>query len=448
MKAIKSGRRPRLSRRELIAAGAGVAGSALLPGTARAGSQTRGFPERFLWGASTSGYQIEGNSVSSDIWLLEQVRPSIYRERSGDACDFLHRWASDLDLVKELGLRSFRFSFEWARIEPEPGQFSTAYLDQYRSIVDGCLERGITPVTTFNHFSAPRWFAMRNGWLDSDSPNLFARYCERVAAHMGDRLRYAVTINEPNIEHLLKWGNLPPEFQAIKRAMRAAAAKASGVGQYSAFTSILPEELDVFRDNLLESHRQARAAIRSRSSRVKVGVSIALSDDQAVADPVLRDKKRLEVYEPWFAASQGDDFIAVQNYDRTVFGASGILPAPPGAALNQLGAEIYPASLAGAAEYAHARTNLPVFITEHGIATADDKVRASFISDSLTALHAVIARGVPVVGYMHWSLLDNFEWVFGFGPTFGLVQVDRDTQVRSPKPSARLLGRIARYGRL
>lgn len=438
----------KLSRRELVATGAIVAGSALLPASTIAASRTRYFPKRFLWGASTSSYQIEGNGTSSDIWLLEQVKPTLYRERSSDACDFLHRWERDLDLLRSLGLKAFRFSFEWARIEPEAGQFSTAYLDHYRRIVDGCLERGITPVTTFNHFSAPRWFASRNGWLHEEAPALFARYCERVSSHMGDRLRYAITINEPNIEHLLKWAKLPPELQGLKRAMRAAAAKAAGTEQFSAFTSILPEEMDTFRDRLVAAHKAGRAAIRANSPNVKVGVSIALSDDQALGDPTQRDLKRQEVYEPWFAASAGDDFIGIQNYDRTVFGPHGILPPPNGVTLNQLGAEVYPQSLAGAVRYAHERTRLPVFITEHGVATEDDRVRSEFISASLNGMAAVLADGVPVTGYLHWSLLDNFEWIFGFGPKFGLVAVDRATQSRTPKPSARLLGQIARKNRL
>lgn len=420
----------------------------MLPDMAVAAHGSPTFPRNFIWGASTSGYQVEGNGVSTDIWLLEQVKPTLYRERSADACDFLHRWEADLDLVKALGLKAFRFSFEWARIEPEPGQFSVAMLDHYRRIVDGCLERGLVPVTTFNHFTAPRWFASRNGWLHPEAPALFGRYCDRVAAHMGDRLRFAVTINEPNIEHLLKWANLPPDFQTVKRAMRAEAAKATGSLHYSSFTSILPEELLTFRDRLIEAHKAGRAAIRAHDSHTRIGVSIALSDDQAAGDPRLRDSKRAEVYEPWFAASAGDDFIGIQNYDRTVFGESGIVPPPDGATLNQLGAEVYAPSLSGAVRYAHERTKLPVFITEHGVATTDDRVRSKFIADSLKGLAAVMADGVPVTGYLHWSLLDNFEWIFGFGPTFGLVRVDRATQQRTAKPSAQLLGQIAQRNRV
>jgi beta-glucosidase len=433
-----------------MGAGLSTAGLSLMPGSAGAAplAATGSFPKGFLWGASTSGYQIEGNSTSSDIWLLEHIKPSIYATASGDACDFLHRWQSDLDLVKQLGLGAFRFSFEWSRIEPEPGEFSIAFLDHYRRIVDACLERGIVPITTFNHFAAPRWFSARNGWLHADAPALFARYCSKVAAHMADRLRIAVTINEPEIEHLLKWADLPPSFQDAKRAMRASAAKACGTDRFAAFTSILPSELDAFRDGLIAGHKAARAAIRSHSSSVKVGVSLALSDDQATSDTGLRDQKRREVYEPWFAASKGDDFIAIQNYDRTVFGPKGILPAPADALRNQTGGEIYPASLAGAVRYAHAGTNLPVLITEHGVATNDDTVRSAFIVDSLKLLQPIVAGGVPVLGYMHWSFLKGFEWIFGYGPNFGLVDVNRQTQVRSPKPSARLLGTIARNNRV
>lgn len=436
------------SRRHFLAGSMATAGAAMLPASGAAARTVHPFSNEFIWGASTSSYQIEGNGVSSDIWLLEHAEPTLYRERSGDACDFLHRWEADLDLLKALGLKAFRFSFEWARIEPEPGQFSKAYLDHYRRIVDGCLDRGITPVTTFNHFSAPRWFASRNGWLHDEAPLLFARYCELVAKHMGDRLRYAVTINEPNIEHLLRWANLPPELQGLKRAMRASAAKMAGTQQFSAFTSILPEELDIFRDRLLAAHTAGRAAIRAHCPKAKIGVSIALSDDQAIGDPRQRDLKRQDVYEPWFAASAGDDFIGIQNYDRTVFSGGDILPHPNGATVNQLGAEVYAPSLGAAVRYAHERTKLPVFITEHGVATADDQVRSRFITESLNGLGTVVSEGVPVTGYLHWSIFDNFEWIFGFGPTFGLVAVDRATQRRTPKPSAMLLGQIATKNRV
>lgn len=135
-------------------------------------------------GAATAGHQVEGNNVNADIWLLEQVRPSVFAEPSGDACDSLNRWREDVAIVRTLGLNCYRFSVEWSRIEPAQGQFSQAYLDHYRRIVDHCREQGLAPVVTFNHFTTPRWFAAAGGWENPQAPDWFARYCDRVARAM------------------------------------------------------------------------------------------------------------------------------------------------------------------------------------------------------------------------------------------------------------------------
>lgn len=435
-----------LDRRKMLA-GLGAASAVhVAPAIARAGkvADPSHFPAGFLWGASVSGYQTEGSNVGSDIWLLENVKPSLYRERSGDACNSFALWEQDLEIAKSLGLTSYRFSLEWSRIEPEPGLFSLAALDHYRRILDRLVELGITPIVTFHHFSAPRWFAARNGWLGVDAAMLFARFCERAARHLADRLDYVVTINEPNIEHVLKWGNLPPELQGVRRAMRAAAASACGSTAFAAFTSITVDELDRFRDGLLAGHKAGREAIRSACPKARIGLSLSVNDDQAVGSAAMRDAKRQDVYAPFLAACAGDDFVGVQNYERSRVGANGQLPAPEGAVLNQMGQEVYPLSLAHAARYVHGATGLRILVTEHGVATEDDALRARFIRESLIGLKAEIDRGLPVLGYAHWSLLDNFEWIFGYGPKLGLVAVDRKTFARTVKPSASAYAQIIR----
>ncbi|HEY0779248.1 MAG TPA: family 1 glycosylhydrolase, partial [Gemmatirosa sp.] len=151
--------------------------------TVRRQSAARGagaFPQGFVWGAATAGHQVEGNNVASDIWLLEHVTPTVFAEPSGNAVNSFALWATDLDLARALGLTAYRFSLEWARIEPEPGQFSRAMLDHYRAIVDGCRARGLTPIVTFNHFTMPRWFAARGGWTNPEAPALFGRFCDRA----------------------------------------------------------------------------------------------------------------------------------------------------------------------------------------------------------------------------------------------------------------------------
>jgi beta-glucosidase len=192
------------------------------------------------------------------------------------------------------------------------------------------------------------------------------------------------------------------------------------------------------------AHRAGRAAIKSVRPDLPVGLTLAVSDDQAVGGTEVRDRKRAEAYTPWFEFARDDDFIGVQNYDRSRYDANGQMPPPADAPRNYLGAEVYGPSLAGAVRYVFDATRKPIVVTEHGVGTDDDALRARFIPEALQGLHQAIADGVPVWGYIHWALLDNFEWYGGFAPKFGLASVEPKTFARIPKPSARALGRIAR----
>lgn len=436
----------RPSRRELLAAGA----AALLPIASRSQvpAATSGFPAGFLWGAATAGHQTEGNDVNSDVWLLENVTPTVFAERAGDACDSLHRWQQDLDLVRAIGLNCYRFSLEWSRIEPDEGHFSAAMLAYYGAIIAGCRERGLTPVVTFNHFTAPRWFAAAGGWEVAAGADRFARYCEHTARVLARDIGYATTLNEPNALRLLPWLNLPfpPDFKARQNAMLKAAARACGVPRFAPF---ITADADKMLPVTLAAHARGYQAIKSARPDLPVGVSLAIVDDQAVGPDSRRDQKRRDVYGAWLhECRQHADFIGVQNYTRQRLDAHGPVPSPADAERGQNGDEIYPDSLEGAVRYAYQASGKPVLVTENGIATADDTRRAAYIPQVLAGLQRALRAGIPVLGYIHWSLLDNFEWVFGFGPKFGLVAVDRETQSRTSKPSAAVLGSIARRNSL
>ncbi len=437
-----------IDRRAFItASGAALATRALATPAIAAthGKRPQGrFPNGFLWGAATSGHQTEGNDTASDTWLLENVKPSVFVEPSRDACNSFELWAKDLDLVRDFGLNTYRFSIEWSRIEPEPGLFSQAMLDHYRRMIDGCRDRGLTPMVTFNHFTCPRWFSANDGWLSEKSPVLFARYCEHAARRLADGIGYATTLNEPNVMRLLKWMNLPAPLLAAQRAMLIAAARATGAVAFSAANAANVEDLDRQMAHLLAAHAAGRAAIKSVRPDLPVGLSLAVQDDQAVGSDVERDAKRDYCYGAWLRAVAHDDFIGVQNYDRTRIGPSGPLPPPAAAPRNGMGQEIYPPSLGDAVRYVHAATGLAVIVTENGLDTTDDAQRAAYIPAALEGLKSAMDAGVPVRGYVHWSLLDNFEWVFGYGPKYGLVAVDRQTFRRTPKPSAAVYGAIAR----
>jgi beta-glucosidase len=429
-------------RAMLVAACAGVAG-ALLPQHARTGVPTRNFPKGFLWGAATAGHQIEGNNLNSDIWLLENVKPTIFSEPSADADNSFELWPEDLDLVRQFGLNSYRFSLEWARIEPEPGLFSIAMLDHYKALIEGCRSRGITAVVTFNHYTTPRWFAARGAWTQSDSPDLFARYCDRAARHLATEIGFATTFNEPNSFNMFA-RIFPPQFIAAMQAMNAAAGRACGSDKFA--NPMFPDAADApaVQATLIAAHKRGRDAIKAVRGDLPVGVSLAIVDDQAVGENSLRDAKRKAFYGDWLEAAKADDFLGVQNYGRTLWSDKGEVPPPGGTGTGGYTKEVYPPSLANAVRYAYEICGRPILITEHGVGTDDDGVRARLIPAALAELSKVVGEGVPIKGYMHWSLLDNFEWVSGFKMKFGLCSVDRTTFKRTPKPSAAIYGAIAR----
>lgn len=433
-----------IDRREALGALAGGAlagGVAALSPPAHAAAARKGIRPRFLWGAATAGHQVEGNNINADIWLLEQVRPTIFAEPSGDACDSLNRWREDIALVKALGLNCYRFSVEWSRIEVAPGQFSQANLDLYRRMVDHCREQGIAPVVTIIHFTTPRWFAAAGGWAATDAPDLFARYSERVVRALGDGISHILTFNEPNGPLAEPWSLNPPTpvTRAKIAACIAAAAKASGSDRFG----MLHGDPERMVPGITAGHVAARNAIRAARPGLPVGMSLALADDVAVGADSAIERKRAAVYGPFLAVMGEDDFVGVQTYERCYIGVDREVPPPAGTPRRSDGKEWFPGAVGNATRYAHRVTGKPVFITENGIGTPHDEERARFIPEAIASVEAAVRDGVPVIGYIHWSLLDNFEWQSGYGPKFGLAAVDRQSFKRTLKPSAQALRRIA-----
>lgn len=440
-----------IDRRTLLAAASAAAATATTPALARrARPADPRFPAGFLWGAATAAHQVEGNNVNSDVWAMEHTRPTVYMEPSGDAANSLTLWPVDLDLVKGLGLNTYRFSLEWARIEPAKGQFSIAMLDHYKAMIEGCGERGLRPMVTFNHFTTPAWFAAQGGWSTAEAPALFARYCDRAARHLASGISHALTLNEPNLSGLLDVvlpGDIGRRLLGADKTMQEAAAREHGVARFLPGNPLYVADPQTVQANLLAGHKAGCEAIKAVRADLPVGVSLVI-DDQAAGRNSLRDEMRAKLYRPWLEAARGNDFVGVQNYERAVWNDKGRLPAPEGAETNDAGSEVYPASLAGAVRHAHAVSGVPVMVTEHGINSADDTKRARLIPAALAELKRAMEDGVPVLGYMHWSLVDNFEWVFGYKPQFGLHTLDRTTFQRTAKPSAAVLGGIARRNSL
>jgi beta-glucosidase len=394
------------------------------------------FPDGFLFGASVSAHQVEGGNTNNDWWWWEHIESTPCREPSGDACDFYHRYAEDVALLAKAGLNAFRFGIEWARIEPAEGEFSQATLDHYRRMLDDCVEHHVVPLITFHHFTLPRWLHERGGLSAGDFPELFARYCDRAARDLGDLIGYACTINEPQGLGSSGWmlGINPPGHTDDRDGAQRAAA------------------------NLLEAHRLGAAAIRSQAG-VPVGLTLALPDVQ-YEDGAQPGTTSLElesgVSDQFFELARHDDFIGVQAYTRFRIGPEG--PRSPGHdwsdttreltetdATTQMGYEFYPQALGRAIRRAHKSCpGVPILVTESGIATAFDEKRIAYIEAAMREVQACLAEGIDVRGYLYWSLLDNFEWAFGYAPAFGLVAVDRSTFTRHPKPSLAWLGAVAR----
>jgi|SRR5579859_662650 len=398
-------------------------------------------PDGFLWGAATSGHQTEGGNVNSDGWLNETVQPTVFAEPSGDACDSYHRYPEDIAIAAGLGLNCYRLGLEWARIEPEDGRFSMAALDHYARMLRACREQGLTPIVTLSHFTVPRWFAMRGGFEVADGADRFARFAERVSRHLGPLIGAATPFNEANIARLLQLMPATIENRPTAERMIAAAAQASGSPGYSSLLFAPPDKTEPV---MLAAHAKAYQALKAGPGDFPVGVSLSIQEFEGVGggEPIAA-RIRQTLYGAWFAAAAESDFIGVQTYTRVRIGAAGPLPAEPGAEITDAGYEFCPEALDATIRLA-AATGKPVYVTENGIATRDDSRRAAFIERALDTVRRCLADGIDVRSYIHWSLLDNFEWSRGFQQRFGLVGIAPDTFERQIKPSALLLGAHAR----
>ncbi|MGO9342432.1 MAG: glycoside hydrolase family 1 protein [Acidimicrobiales bacterium] len=385
------------------------------------------FPEGFLWGVATAAHQIEGGNVNNDSWQREHDPNSGYSESSGDACDSLHRWPEDIELIAAMGLGAYRFSLEWSRIEPAEDEFSNAAMDYYRRICAACLERSIVPVVTFHHFTTPTWLAAMGGWEAKDAPERFSRFVTRAAAHLGDLIGWACTINELNLI-----------------GVRSYDLGSSSPGVKDNFQRHL-----AINEAMVRAHRLGVDALRSGPGEFPVGLTLSM--DKMVADPggesVLEAAQEI-LEERFFRATEGDDFIGVQCYSRVHFGPEGQAPNEPGVPTTQMGYEYWPQGVEHCARRAAAITGVPVLLTESGIATDDDAERITYLAEVIRGVRRALDDGVDIRGYFVWSLLDNFEWSHGFGPKFGLHSVDRKTFARTAKPSASWFGAVARSNSL
>jgi len=372
------------------------------------------FPKGFIWGASTAAHQVEGNNTNSDWWQIENMPNSPVAEPSGAACDSYNRYAEDMQIVKDYGLNAYRFSFEWARIEPKQGVFDKNEIDHYRQMISKCHELGLEPIVTLHHFTFPAWFRAMGHWTHPDAASIFANYCKKIAPLLNDGVKWVITINEPNIHTMIL---------AVQN------------GKEGRFFLPLPEQNVV--DGIIKAHHAARKAI-AEVSAVNTGWSIANLNfygvDGASAEKVKEVSWAAE--DQFIAESKKDDFIGVQSYSRTPVDSVSTAPLPAGLRATDMRYEFYPPAIGLAVRHVAAMLpDTPILVTENGLGTAIDEERVEYINGALEAVEDAVADGYDIRGYCHWSLLDNFEWAEGYRLKFGLVEVDRTTFKRTPKPS-------------
>ena len=375
------------------------------------------FEKGFFVGAATAAHQVEGNNIHSDYWAQEQLPHTSFTEPSGIACDHYNRYEEDIKLLADAGLNAYRFSIEWARIEPEEGKFDPAEIEHYRKVIACCKAHGVEPVVTLLHFTSPKWLIAKGGWEAESTVEYFKRYVSYVMEQLGSELHIVCTINE---------ANMGLQLAAISKRFRLMAEQAANAGKSA------------------EGSVQVGMNFQKICPEVKVGLTLSLHDLQAQpggeAFAAAAWEEEFTHYLPYI---KEDDFLGVQNYTRTLYGAHGQLPAPQGAELTQMDYEFYPQALENVIRKVAQDFHGDLIVTENGIATADDTRRVAFIETALAGVQNCIADGIPVKGYFHWSLMDNFEWQKGYAMNFGLIAVNRETMGRTPKPSLAALGGYA-----
>ena len=407
------------------------------------------FSKKFLWGAATSAHQIEGNTHNQwTVWELENAKskatqsnyhfedlpswPNIKREAtdpqnyvSGVATDHYARYEEDFDLLQKMNMNAFRFSIEWSRVEPEEGAWNVEAVEHYKRYAAELKKRGIEPVVTLFHFTLPTWFTALGGFEKKRNSHYFVRFADKIVRELGTSVRIIITINEPEVYAHESYfsGNWPPNVSnkwMLRRVM----------------------------NNLAHAHNQAATTIHGINRRYKV--SIAKNSNYFYAgDDAWLSRKSAEFMQyfqdDYFLKKvvKNCDFLGVNFYfSNRVYGYRVHNPEHK---VSDIGWDLSPGDIQHALERLHEKYHLSIIITENGLADAKDAERQWWITQTLIGMQKAIDNGVRLEGYLHWSLLDNFEWDKGRWPRFGLVEVDYKTLERRLRPSAVWFGKIIKH---
>ncbi len=411
-------------------------------------------PNRFLWGSATSAYQVEGCCTNANWHRFEssvsaEGAPRISGgQRAGTATDHWNRYRQDIALMKDLSLNAYRFSLEWSKIEPLEGTFDEDAIDHYASVIADLRAEGIVPMVTLHHFTNPNWFEDRGAFLSDDAPRIFGRFVRKVVTCLGRGVDLWMTVNEPTVYALngYLFGEFPPGERNPKKAVRVLW-------------------------NVLQAHTEAYRIIKDMRPSAQVGLGINFF----VFDPRSSLSLPDVLAARFMTRTANESLLHYLNTGEFTFGIPGIgyvssrtgirdsydfvglnyytrfhphvhplswriavdRTAPGSGQRTDMGWEIYPEGLYRALSVIRSHTARPIYITENGLADDSDTKRGSFIRDHLLVMNRAISEGIDIRGYFYWSLLDNFEWAFGYSKRFGLYHVDFSTQQRTLRPGSR-----------
>jgi len=416
------------------------------------------FPSTFLWGTATSSHQVEGGNTLNDWYQWEQEPGRILHGHvSGDACEWWRgRWEEDFDRAAKTHQNAHRMSIEWSRVEPSPALWDDQALDQYRQMIQGALERGMTPMVTLYHFTLPQWVSERGGWLADESAAWFERYVRKVVGAFKDLVKLWITINEPNV--LVYGGYMSHEFPPGLKDLRAAPI------------AIL---------NLVRAHAAAYHAIHEIDPTAQVGIAHHFRGFQCPEQvnrldrmaarfkhrnfnllfprAVLDGRIRFLAWRSQVSQARGtQDFLGLNYYTTeevkfdllhiTALLAPGDFPEQAQVSPGGFIADI-PRGFWEALTWAHS-FKMPIYITENGVEDPDDGFRTRYLAHHLHQVWRAVNFNWRIKGYFHWSLVDNFEWERGWTQRFGLWSLDEDTQARRKRPSADFYAEVCRSGQL
>ncbi|OIO50221.1 MAG: hypothetical protein COX12_00325 [Candidatus Brennerbacteria bacterium CG23_combo_of_CG06-09_8_20_14_all_44_41] len=392
------------------------------------------FPKNFLWGAAISSYQTEGNNFASDWWQWEQ-QPGNIKDGSvsSSACDFWNQYETYLDYAKQAGMNALRISIEWARIQPEQNQWSQQALDHYKKIIGAMKQRGLEPIVTLWHFTLPLWFAKQNGWLNENAQEYFLQYVKRVYETLKNGVRYWITLNEPSVYLFNGFitGSWPPGKKlALHQAVR-------------------------IRNKLIRIHKAAYHILKNQNTLVSIAANLSWDTG---ASQYKNINRLLEWLPPrgndWamlHATQRECDFIGLNYYFHNTIRANVLHPFASVTSSHKdpsrnsdIGWEIAPQGIYEVSKKLYKTFHKPIMITENGLADAKDEKRAQFIRDHVKNIAQAIEKNIPVIGYLHWSLMDNFEWALGKTPRFGLIEMDYNTMTAHPRQSLWEYGTLIR----